>query len=144
MRIVRADMTKPFPFADKSFDIIFHPVSNCYVKDIAHVFAECFRVLKSGGILLCGLDIGVNYIVDDEEERVVNSLPFDPLQNPEQMKQLVESDCGIQFSHSVGEQIGEQLKAGFVLTDIYDDTNGEGRLHELNIPSFIATRALKP
>ena len=27
--IVRADMTKPFPFPDESFDLIFHPVSNC-------------------------------------------------------------------------------------------------------------------
>ena len=29
--IVRDDMTKPFPFEDGSFDIIFHLVSNCYV-----------------------------------------------------------------------------------------------------------------
>ena len=32
---------------------------------------------------------------------------------------------------------------GFTLTDLYEDTNGEGRLHELHIPSFIATRAVK-
>ena len=28
INIVRADMTKPLPFADSFFDIIFHPVSN--------------------------------------------------------------------------------------------------------------------
>ena len=44
---------------------------------------------------------------------------------------------------SIKEQIGGQLKAGFRLTDIYDDTNGFGRLHELNIASFVATRAIK-
>ena len=49
----------------------------------------------------------------------------------------------MQFSHTAEEQIGGQLKAGFVLTDIYEDTNGEGRLHELNIPTFYATRAVK-
>lgn len=58
-------------------------------------------------------------------------------------KQLEEADCGWQFSHTVSEQIGGQLRAGFTLTDIYEDTNGEGRLHELHIPSFIATRAVK-
>ena len=58
-------------------------------------------------------------------------------------KQLEEQDCGIQFSHTISEQIGGQLKAGFRLTDIYDDTNGFGRLHELNIASFVATRAIK-
>ena len=34
--------------------------------------------------------------------------------------------------------------AGFRLTDIYGDTNGEGRLHELGIESYLATRAVKP
>ena len=29
--ILKADMTKPFPLADESFDLIFHPVSNCYI-----------------------------------------------------------------------------------------------------------------
>ena len=92
---------------------------------------------------MCGLDIGTNYTVDEKEEKIINSLPFNPLVNEEQRKQLEEQDCGIQFSHTISEQIGGQLKAGFRLTDIYDDTNGFGRLHELNIASFIATRAIK-
>ena len=58
-------------------------------------------------------------------------------------KKLEKQDCGWQFSHTVSEQIGSQLRAGFTLTDLYEDTNGEGRLHELHIPSFIATRAVK-
>jgi hypothetical protein len=45
-------------------------------------------VLKPGGVLICGLDTGMNYITDSTEERIVNSLPYDPLRNPEQMKQL--------------------------------------------------------
>ena len=143
VNIVKADMTKPLPFEDESFDIIFHPVSNCYIENVEFVFKECYRILKKGGILLCGLDIGTNYTVDEKEEKIINSLPFNPLVNEEQRKQLEEQDCGIQFSHTISEQIGGQLKAGFRLTDIYDDTNGFGRLHELNIASFVATRAIK-
>lgn len=41
------------------------------------------------------------------------------------------------------DQIGGQLKAGFLLRELYEDTNGEGRLHQLNIPSYVATRAVK-
>ena len=52
-------------------------------------------------------------------------------------------DCGYQFSHNLSEQLGGQLKAGFTLTNIEDDTDGEGRLHEMNIPTFIMTRAVK-
>ena len=143
IEIIKADMTKKLPFADNSFDIIFHPVSNCYIEKVEPVFKECYRILKKDGILLCGLDIGTNYTVDEKEEKIINSLPFNPLVNEEQRKQLEEQDCGIQFSHTISEQIGGQLKAGFRLTDIYDDTNGFGRLHELNIASFVATRAIK-
>jgi hypothetical protein len=70
-------------------------------------------------------------------------LPFNPLKNPDQMQQLEKDDSGVQFSHTLDEQIGGQLEAGFTLTNLYEDTNGEGRLHELNIPTFIATRSVK-
>lgn len=142
IRIVKADMTKPLPFMDEEFDLIFHPVSNCYVEEVKPIFKECHRVLKKGGILLCGLDNGINYIFDVEEKVLENSLPFNPLKNPEQRKWLEEGD-GVQFSHTLDEQIGGQLEAGFVLTNLFEDTNGEGNLHEHGIPSFVATRAVK-
>lgn len=144
IRIVKADMTKPLPFLDGEFDIIFHPVSNCYVKDVRPIFKECFRILRSGGILLAGLDNGVNFFVGDDESHIVNTLPFNPLKNPEQLEFLKSGDYGIQFSHTAEEQIGGQLESGFILTGIYDDTNGSGYLHEHNIPCFFATRAIKP
>ena len=143
IELVRADMTRPLPFADATFDLIFHPVSNCYVKEVEPIFKECYRILKPGGILLAGLDNNVNYLSDDENF-INNKLPFDPLVNPQQMEMLKATDSGVQFSHTLEEQIGGQLKAGFILTDIYDDINGSGRLHDLNIATFFATRAVKP
>lgn len=142
--IVKADMTERFPFDDETFDIIFHPVSNCYIKDVQHVWNECFRVLKRGGILLAGMDNGFNFLFDDEGTEVKYTLPFDPLSNPEQMKDLQETDSGVQFSHTLEEQLGGQLRAGFVLTDLYEDTNGEGKLHEHNVPCYMASRAVRP
>ena len=144
IRIIRGDMTKPLPFEDGEFDIVFHPVSNCYVEEVRPIWRECFRVLKPGGALLSGVDHYVNYIVDEAETRIVNALPFNPLRNPEQMKQLEDADAGVQFSHSLEEQIGGQLEAGFMLLELYEDTNAEGRLHELNIPTFLAMHAVKP
>lgn len=143
VNLVRADMTKPLPFADESFDLIFHPVSNCYVEEVRPIFRECFRVLKPGGVLLGGFDNGINYILDEKEEYLQNCLPFNPLKNPEQMRQLEAAGDGVQFSHTLEEQIGGQLEAGFLLTDVYEDTNGAGRLHEHGIPTFWATRAVK-
>ncbi len=143
IRIIRGDMTKRFPFEDEEFDMVFHPVSNCYVEEVKPIWKECWRVLKHGGTLIAGTDHYVNYIVDNNEEKIINHLPFNPLKDPEQMKQLQEDDGGVQFSHSLEEQIGGQLEAGFILTNLYEDTNGEGRLSELNIPTFLAMRSEK-
>lgn len=141
--VLQADMTKPLPFEDESFDLVFHPVSNCYVEEVEPIFRECYRVLKKGGILLSGLDNGINFIVDEDEKSIIFKLPFNPLKNPEQYDFLMRTECGIQFSHTFEEQVGGQLKAGFRLTDLYEDTNGAGRLHEYGIPAFLATRAVK-
>ena len=83
---------------------------------------------------------GLNYICDAEDEsRIVQSLPFNPLEDPS----LFREEDGVQFSHSLTEQIGGLLKASFIITDLYEDTNGYGLFDELNIPSFIAVRAVK-
>lgn len=141
--VVQGDISQPLPFEDEYFDLILHPVSNVYIQNVQPIWQEVFRVLKSGGEILSGLDNGINYIVDNSETKIVNHLPFNPLKNAEQMAQMLSENGGIQFSHSIEEQIGGQLKAGLVLKDIYSDTNGVGNLHSLNIPSFWATRSQK-
>lgn len=143
IKLIREDMTKPLPFEDETFDLIFHPVSNSYIEDLIPLWKECFRVLKKDGILLSGLDNGINYVFDDEETSLTYKLPFNPLKNKQQYEDSIKNDWGIQFSHTIEEQIGGQLEAGFTITDIYGDTNGVGRLHEFNIPTFYATRAVK-
>ena len=144
IRIIRGDMTKPLPFSDNEFDLIFHPVSNCYAEKVEPIFLECFRILKPGGILLCGLGNEINYLVDQEEVVIRHTMPFNPLHTPAHKQLLENEDCGMQFSHTIEEQLGGQLKAGFLLTDLYGDTNGAGRLHEMNIETYYATRAIKP
>jgi SAM-dependent methyltransferase len=144
INIVRGDMSKPLPFEDNSFDMIFHPVSNCYIEDVQPVWNECFRILKSGGILMAGLDNGINFIFDDEEKKLCHSLPFNPLKDERLYKELIDNEDGVQFSHTLEEQLRGQLKAGFIFKDLYEDTNGSGRLHDMGIPAFWATLAVKP
>lgn len=145
IRIQKGDMTKPLPFADESFDLIFHPVSNCYVEEVDPIWRECFRVLKKGGILLAGLDNGLNFLFNDFDALTVeNKLPFNPLRNKEHYDLLMKDGDGFQFSHSLEEQIGGQLKAGLRLTHVQDDYDrpGNGRLWEF-APCYIMTRAVK-
>ena len=143
--IIKADMSKPLPFLDGNFDLIFHPVSNCYVEDVQHVWNECFRILKTGGVLLAGMDNGINYLFDDGAPlRIVNKLPYNPLKDPCLLKKSAGS--GVQFSHTMEEQIGGQLKAGFTLTDLHEDSDkpqaGKPGICEY-YPQYVATRAVK-
>ena len=82
-------------------------------------------------------------MVNDTEKQIINTMPFNPLKKEAQRKQLEESDAGIEFSHTLEEQIGGQLEAGFRLTDLFEDRNGYGYLNDLNIMTFLATRAIK-
>jgi hypothetical protein len=47
----------------------------------------------------------------------------------------------LEFSHSLSDQIGGQLQAGFVLVDLYEDVQNSaiGRW----MPAYLATRTLK-
>ena len=141
--IVWADMTEPLPFSDETFDLVFNPVSLCYIREVEPVWNEVARIMKPGGILLTGFDTIINFIVDGDEREIVWSMPFDPLDNPEQRAFLEEDDAGLQFGHSLDEMLGGLLRAGFSIEDLYEDTNGEGRLHEMRIPTYLAVRAVK-
>lgn len=118
-KAIEGDMTKDLPFEDEAFDIVFHPVSNCYVEDVQPIFNEVYRVLKKGGIFLAGLNNEINYIVDNEEKEIIWKMPFNPQYDRANRRTII------------------------TLLDIYKDTNGFGRLHELNIKSYIATKSVK-
>ena len=49
VKTVLCSMTDLSVFEDESFDIVHQPISICFVPDVALVYKEVFRVLKSGG-----------------------------------------------------------------------------------------------
>ena len=146
IEIIRGDMTKRLPFDDNTFDIIFHPVSNCYIEDVQHVWNECYRILKPGGVLLAGMDNGMNFLFASDEEPlvVVNRLPYNPLKLPKEEFDRISAEDGVQFSHTLEEQIGGQLKAGFILRALYEDRDrvGCGVIREY-APQYYATMSVK-
>jgi SAM-dependent methyltransferase len=136
-------------FADKSFDLIFNPVSTVFMPDVMTVWRECARVLRPGGVLMTGFMNPVHYIFDlykaDEGMlEVAHSIPYSDLTSipKEDLDELMEKGLPVEFGHSLTDLIGGQLEAGFLLTDLYEDTMLDSPLHNYH-PSYMATRAAK-
>lgn len=150
IRTVEGDMRDLSALADGSFGLVFHPCSNCFVPDIRPVWRECFRVLKPGGVLLAGFVNPILYLFDDAKmeqgEFVVrHRIPYSDLESLTEGERRQYTDKGepLCFGHTLGDQVGGQLDAGFVLTGFYEDGEGGWKLSEY-IPCFAATRAVRP
>ena len=147
IEIVRADMALRLPFGDASFDLIFHPVSNCYIEDVRHIWNECARVLRPGGVLLAGFSNGIDFLFNDKHPlRVANKLPYNPLRMSEKERaRVLKNDGAFFFSHTLEEQIGAQLKAGLRLTDLLEDRDRPGQAAAIGAyyPQYLMTRALR-
>ncbi len=151
IQTVQGDMADLSALPDASFDLIFHPVSNCFVPDVLPVWREAFRVLRPGGILLAGFSNPVTYLFDPYKMKegilqVRYSLPYaDVTDIPEEERLALYGPSPLEWSHTLSEQIGGQLAAGFHLVDFYEDTdNDESNLITRFMQPFIATRAIKP
>ena len=44
---------------------------------------------------------------------------------------------------TIEEQVDGQIRAGFTLTNIYQDINSTGLLYDYNVPTFFDTRYVK-
>jgi SAM-dependent methyltransferase len=133
-------------FADEAFDLVFHPVSNVFVPEVRPVWAEAFRVLAAGGALLAGFANPALFLFDEADELrghlvVRHRIPYSDLALPEErLAARVAAGEPLEFGHTLDDQIGGQLAAGFVLTGFYEDRHPPSPLAE-HLPCFIATRA---
>lgn len=137
-----------FPAA--SFNLIVHPVSNPFVPNVRPVWRECFRVLRQGGSLRSGFANQTMYIFDQNKAAegtfvVSNQLPYSDLasRSEESLAALLKAGEPLEFSHTLEDQIGGQIDAGFVLAGFYEDRGPDRPLNQY-IPLFVATRAGKP
>jgi SAM-dependent methyltransferase len=140
---VLGDMANLEMFSDDSFDLIVHPVSNCFVPDVVPIWREAFRVLRRGCCLLAGFTNPAMYVFDlDLADRTGVLEVKHPLPYSDGSRGASEP---MEFSHSLELQIGGQIAAGFAIIGMYEDLHRGGDSNPLNkyMPMFIATRALK-
>jgi SAM-dependent methyltransferase len=145
---VEGDMRDLSVFGDGCFDLVFHPISNVFCPEVRPVWREAFRVLRPGGILLAGFTNPSMYIFDGPLAQegifeVKYALPFDATKLTIEARYREFGDENpLEFSHSLEDQIGGQMEAGFVLLGLYEDQQ-DSPLGKY-LPAYFATQAIKP
>lgn len=147
---IEGNMADLSMFADESFDLIVHPVSNLFVPDVRPVWAEAHRVLRRGGTLMSGFLNPVAFLFDLELAergilRVRYAIPYSDLSSPteEERQRVIANEEPLEFGHTLEDQIGGQIDSGFLIAGFYEDYAPGEALADYT-PSFIATRAIKP
>ena len=151
LRTELGDMADLSRFGDASFDLVFHPVSNLFAPDVRVVWRECFRVLRPGGALLAGflnpdLFIFDADALDNRGEFVVrHALPYSDLTHltQEERDRVFGQGAPVEYSHTLADQIGGQLEAGFAVTHFAELPHHVSPTARY-MPGYFGTRAVKP
>ena len=150
LQTVQGDMADLSVFDSNTFDFIFHPCSNCFAAEILPVWRESFRVLKPGGTMVSGFTKPVYALFDPDHEKegvftLRFSMPHSDLDISEADRtRWFGAESPIEFAHSLDDQIGGQLDAGFVMAGFYEDDWGGAEPIDQFMKSFVATRSIKP
>jgi SAM-dependent methyltransferase len=128
VRTMQASMDDLSMLAEGQFDIVIHPVSTCYVPDVAPVFREVARVTRPGGLYVSQHKSPVSLQAKPQAEGEGLRLeePYyrsGPLPAAEPCR--VRESGTLEFLHRWEELIGGVCRAGFVIEDLVEPMHAD-------------------
>lgn len=144
VRLVQTSMDELSMFAAGEFDLVIHPVSTCYVPDVAPVFAAVARVVRPGGLYISQHKSPVSLQTSQHpaRSRLSGAYTIDepyyrngPLP-PAEPNRLRERGT-LEYLHRWEQLIGGICRAGFVIEDLLEPLHAEPDA----IPGSFAHRA---
>ena len=130
VRLVQTSMDELSMLAAGEFDLVIHPVSTCYVPDVAPVFAAVARVTRPGGLYISQHKspvsmqasrsrLGGNFVL---EEPYYREGPL-PAAEPSRLRE----QGTLEFLHRWEQLLGGMCRAGFVIEDVLEPLHAESR-----------------
>ncbi len=111
------------------FDLVIHPVSTCYVPDVARVFREVARVTRRGGLyvsqhksptsLQATIEPGVSGRYELEHPQIT-AAPLPPTA-PSRLREAGTQE----FIHSLSALLGGICSAGFTIEDVCEPDHAQ-------------------
>lgn len=124
IKTLKASMDRLTELEDASFDIVIHPVSTCYVHDVAAVFCEVARVLRPGGLYISQhkTPTSLQGTLNPNQARgcyeVEQPYYSDRPIPPAKQANLIREPGTHEFAHRWEQLIGGMCRAGFVIEDL--------------------------
>ena len=128
IRTIEASMDNLSMLAASSFDIVIHPVSTCYVPDVAAVYREVARVTAAGGLYISQHKQPASLQADTRPSTTGYEL-IEPYYRSGPLPAVEGSphrESGtLEFLHRWEELLGAMCRAGFVIEDLIEPLHAE-------------------
>jgi SAM-dependent methyltransferase len=143
-RLVQTSMEELSMFAAGEFDLVIHPVSTCYVPDVAPVFAAVARVVRPDGLYISQhkSPVSLQTSLSPDRSRLSGGYAIDepyyrngPLPSAEPSR--LRERGTLEYLHRWEQLIGGICRAGFVVEDLLEPLHAEADA----IPGSFAHRA---
>lgn len=123
LRTVEASMDDLSMFIIGEFDIVIHPVSTCYVPQIAPVYQAVARVMRPGGLYISQHKTPTNLQAEQQPgargyeltEPYYRSGPLPPVAGSR-----LREEGTLEFLHRWEEILGHLCRSGFVIEDLIE------------------------
>jgi len=128
IRTLKASMDDLSMLADSQFDIVVHPVSTCYVPNVAPVFREVARVIRPGGIYVSQHKSPVSLQARPQAVGAGVRLNEPYYRNgplPAVEPNRVRESGTLEYLHRWEELLGGMCRAGFVIEDLVEPMHAD-------------------
>jgi SAM-dependent methyltransferase len=128
VRTIEASMDDLSALAPAGFDIVIHPVSTCYVPDVAAVYRQVARVVAPGGLYISQHKQPASLQTSVEPSPRGFEL-LEPYYRRGPLPPVVGSphrEAGtLEFLHRLEELLGGMCRAGFAIEDVVEPVHAD-------------------
>ena len=128
LRTIETSMDQLAMFQPGEFEIVIHPVSTCYVPEIAPVYREVARITAPGGIYISQHKTPTNLQAEQTpatrgyelSEPYYRSGPLPPV-----LGSRLREEGTLEFLHRWEEILGHLCRNGFVIEDVVEPLHAD-------------------
>ncbi len=134
LRAVQASMDQLTMLGNATFEIVVHPVSTCYLPDVAPVFCEVARVLRAGGVYISQhkspISLQASYQADASsryriEQTYYRVEPIPIADHTTVTTRRLREQGAVEYLHRLEQLIGGICRAGMMIEDFVEPVHAD-------------------